>query len=150
MRISKRLLASLVSVGALLTIAGAVPVFAGSNGQVLSMYDYTGVVNSATVHGFNQNCLLVTDTIDNWPQHWFNTAPSDQAHNWYWQEWKTCGSNPITVTGYYGTNLQNGQVPNSPFTISLVPHSQSISNWTSCQVDPTQSPDCVAGYETRP
>ncbi len=150
MRVRVKLAGAILAAGMMALLAGLAPVLAGSNGQLLAMYDSNGNVYSATVYGFNQNCVLTTDTINDWSVHWFYTAPTDQAHDWYWQDWSTCGTQDVTVTGYYGTNLSGGKVSGTPWSLSPIPHSQSSSNWTSCQVDPKSSPDCVAGFEVIP
>jgi hypothetical protein len=143
MRVKGRVVAAAFAVASVLSLAGAIPASAGSNGQLLSMFDHNTNVYSATVHGYNNYCVLLTDTIDNWPNQWFNTAPPDQNNDWWWQDWSGCGSQDVSVTGYPQSFL--GGNPIGTWTLSPIPHSQSSSNWTSCVVDPYGG--CKAGYE---
>lgn len=127
-------------------------VFAGSEGQQLSLHDVYGSIYSATVQGQNQEC--VTQALDfTWPNPYMNTT------NDWWQYWTGfspgqqgyCANEAVVVYAYKNSNWTD---PLATYTLCVgttcyPPHSQSSSNWTSCVMDrPGGGIACTAGYET--
>jgi len=153
----RRLVGFLVSTAAVvcLSLVSIPAAFAGSAGQMLSLHDVYGSINTAQIAGDNQNCQY--QQIDfPWPNHYLNTGAPYTSPDYWWQyyyggtSYGVCDNVAVVVTAYTGT--YTGFLANYTLYYNGLyypPHNQPSSNWSSCQMDrPGGGIACAGGLET--